>query len=211
MSYDIYQTSVGEVRFSNLHKPDKYKNLSIHLFFDKKGLKEIKDKVKELVGEFIDANSTKAKPLTYVESGFNKLKENPEYPDELSGEVLVSFKQKASMKNKEGETFNTKIYFADSEAEPMEPMFIPNGSKVVLQYTTWIRSNDEGEVRCTLQPKAIQIIEMGELKASTNGPTFSKVKGGFTKADLPDSKGYDPVSNDDEEEDEEEVQANGFI
>lgn len=180
---NTYKTPIAEVRFSYLNTPNRWGNLSISLLLDKKGEKEVKALIDKAANEYLDEHSTKAKPLVYNGFEFKILKPNDKYPDEKAGSNIFELTKNSVIKTKDGDTFNAKVLFVDSQAEPMEPIYIPNGSKVIVEYNLYIRSSD-GEVKVKAQPKAVQIIDLVQGSGGGSGPSFEVVEGGFTKEDL---------------------------
>lgn len=102
----------------------------------------------------------------------------------IPGKYRFRFKVNAKTETKSGDIWDRRPKLFDALGKPIEPgIGIGNGTKARISFTPYAWKNPSG-AGLTLQPTAVQIVELVEFKHGTAEQFgFGQVEGGYAKDD----------------------------
>ena len=106
---------------------------------------------------------------------------NPPYTIE-GKELVVKFKRKARIKARSGEVYEHKVKLFDANAKLIEEeLLMGEGTKVIINYSSYCWDVASTGAGCTLQPDMVQVLDLVKRSGGGGGNPFDEMEG-FTAA-----------------------------
>lgn len=208
--FPTYTTPEGTARYPWLHRPDtkfnsdgEFKvNLLVSEADSRKLRRFLEKKQKAARKEILDEAKNKrqlAKWRKYED--YLPFEEFLDDEGEPTGDYEIKFKQKAIIRNKEGEEFRKRVFVFDSALKPItKDTEVWGGSRIKVSFGVGQFRNDSAKIiGITLRLLAVQVIELAEQpEADGSRYGFEPEEGFEALDDVGDDE--DSIDLDDDEE-----------
>jgi len=196
--FETYVTPTGTLNWCYLQEPRSYKGgpeyYDTELIVEGPGAAQLSSFIlEEMQGALQDFPGTNPdKPPMARTTNANG--------EEIPGSVTFKFRVAASTKTRKGKVWDRKPKIVDAEGNPSTELMenavrIGPGTKARLAYQVY-RRNRQGLAGVTLQPVAVQVIELVPLGGGNDFQFGSFGGGGYVASDASDAEGEGNSSND---------------
>jgi hypothetical protein len=152
--------------------------------------------------DFLNEQLLLSEQLAKKENAGKKIKvaDAPYKQDDETGDVSITFKLKALVNMKNGDSFTQKPALFDSQLKPITAN-VGGGSTIRVSYECNPFYTAMIGAGISLRLKAVQVLDLQEFSSGANGSAMGFEKeDGFTEVELAQGSGFDKEEETDEED-----------